>query len=85
MKALRRRVRELEVKAIQVEAAPDRQISLSEPDAPAMATTGKGTGLVKTRRLNNVAAEMSLQVLAYNLRRAIAILGVQPLMAAIRA
>lgn len=39
----------------------------------------------KTRRLKNVASEMSLQVLAYNLKRAIAILGVQPLIAAMQA
>uniref|UniRef100_UPI003983344E IS1182 family transposase n=1 Tax=Phenylobacterium sp. TaxID=1871053 RepID=UPI003983344E len=39
----------------------------------------------KTKRLQNVRTEMSLHVLAYNLKRAIAILGVQPLMAAIRA
>jgi transposase len=38
----------------------------------------------KTRRLNNVASEMSLQVLAYNLKRVIAILGVRPLIAAIQ-
>jgi transposase len=38
----------------------------------------------KTRRLKNVASEMSLQVLAYNLKRAIAILGVQPMIAALR-
>ena len=38
----------------------------------------------KTRRLKNVAGEMSLQVLAYNLKRAIAILGVQPLIAAMQ-
>lgn len=38
----------------------------------------------KTRRLHNVAAEMSFQVLAYNLKRAIAILGVQPLIEAIQ-
>jgi transposase len=38
----------------------------------------------RTRRLKNVAAEMSFQVLAYNLKRAIAILGVQPLIAAIQ-
>jgi transposase len=38
----------------------------------------------KTRRLNNVAGEMSLHVLAYNLRRAIAIVGVQPLISAMR-
>ena len=30
----------------QVESAPDRQISLTDPDARAMATNGKGTGLV---------------------------------------
>ena len=39
----------------------------------------------KTRRLKNVASEMSLQVLAYNLRRVVAILGVRPLIAAIQA
>ena len=39
----------------------------------------------KTRRLKNVAGEMSLHVLAYNLRRVIAILGVQPLIAAMQA
>jgi len=38
----------------------------------------------KTRRLKNVASEMSLQVLAYNLKRAIAILGVQPPIAAMQ-
>ena len=39
----------------------------------------------KTRRLKNVASEMSLQVLAYNLKRAVAIVGVQPLIAAMQA
>jgi transposase len=39
----------------------------------------------KTRRLKNVATEMSLQVLAYNLQRVISILGVRPLMAAMQA
>ncbi len=39
----------------------------------------------KTRRLNNVASEMSLQVLAYNLKRAIAVVGVQPLISAMQA
>jgi len=38
----------------------------------------------RMRRLHNVAAEMSLQVTAYNLKRAIAILGVRPLIAAIQ-
>ncbi len=39
----------------------------------------------KTRTLEKVRTEMSLHVLAYNLKRVIAILGVRPLMAAMRA
>ncbi len=38
-----------------------------------------------TRRLKNVRTEMSLLVLAYNIKRMISIFGVEPLMAAIRA
>ena len=38
-----------------------------------------------TRTLKRVGTEMSLQVLAYNMKRVITILGVRPLMAAIRA
>ena len=38
-----------------------------------------------TRTLKRVSAEMSLQVLAYNMKRVIAILGVRPLMEAIQA
>ena len=37
-----------------------------------------------TKALNRVSTEMSLHVLAYNLKRVIAILGVEPLVAAIR-
>ena len=37
------------------------------------------------RTLDKVRTEMSLQVLAYNLKRVIAILGPKPLMAAMRA
>ena len=37
-----------------------------------------------TKTLNRVSNEMSLHVLAYNLKRVIAILGVEPLVAAIR-
>lgn len=44
--ALRARMRELQAMAVAVEVAPDRQISLTDPDARAMATNGKGTGLV---------------------------------------
>jgi len=32
--------------AAQVEAAPDNQVSLTDPDARSMATTGRGTGMV---------------------------------------
>jgi hypothetical protein len=37
-----------------------------------------------TRRLKTTAAEMSLHRLAYNLKRVISVLGVQPLLAGIR-
>ncbi|MBB3951479.1 IS1182 family transposase [Aureimonas jatrophae] len=46
IEALRRQMRELQAMAKAVETAPDRQISLTDPDARAMATHGKGTGLV---------------------------------------
>jgi transposase len=39
----------------------------------------------KTRTLEKVRTEMSLHVLAYNLKRVLAILGAQPLMEAMRA
>jgi hypothetical protein len=38
-----------------------------------------------TKRLPSVRTEMSLQVLAYNLKRVMQIMGVQPLIAAMRA
>jgi hypothetical protein len=37
------------------------------------------------KRLRNVSTEMSLHVLAYNLKRAMQIIGVVPLMQAMRA
>jgi transposase len=46
LEALRRQVRDLKVLEAEVAEAPDRQISLTDPDARAMATNGKGTGLV---------------------------------------
>jgi len=42
-------------------------------------------GAFLMKRLPKVATEMALHVLAYNLTRVINILGVRPLMAAIRA
>ena len=44
--ALRRQMRELEAMEQAVAASPDRQISLTDPDARAMASAGTGTGLV---------------------------------------
>ena len=46
LSSLRDRMRELQAMEKAVETAPDRQISLTDPDARAMATNGKGTGLV---------------------------------------
>ena len=43
-----------------------------------------GRSHFKTRRLLNVGTEMSLHVLAYNIKRAIALLGTSGLIAAIR-
>jgi hypothetical protein len=39
-------MRELRAMESAIETAPDRQISLTNPDARAMATNGKRTGLV---------------------------------------
>ncbi len=46
---------------------------------------GMGATHFLTKGLKTTAAEMSLHVLAYNLKRVIGILGVQPLLAEIRA
>ncbi len=46
LEELRRQMRELEAMEQAVMASPDRQISLTDPDARAMASAGKGTGLV---------------------------------------
>jgi transposase len=43
---LRRQMRELEAMEAAVAASPDRQISLTDPDARAMASAGTGTGIV---------------------------------------
>ena len=52
-------LREME---IAVQAAPDRQISLTDPDARAMATSGKGTGIVGYNVQTAVDAEHHLIV-----------------------
>ena len=43
-----------------------------------------GRAHFRTRKLANVTTEMSLHVLAYNLKRAVAVLGASALIAAIR-
>ena len=43
---LRRQMQFLKEMQRQVEAAPDQQVSLTDPDARSMATSGKGTGMV---------------------------------------
>jgi len=44
--ALRHQMRELQTTEQVLETTPDRPISLTDPDARAMATNGKGTGMV---------------------------------------
>jgi transposase len=43
---LRKQMQSLKEMERQVEAAPDKQVSLTDPDARSMATSGKGTGIV---------------------------------------
>lgn len=46
IEGLRRQMQSLKEMGRQVKAAPDKQISLTDPDARSMATSGKGTGVV---------------------------------------
>lgn len=46
IEGLRRQMQSLKEMGRQVEAAPDKQVSLVDPDARSMATSGKGTGIV---------------------------------------
>ena len=46
IEGLRRQMQSLKAIGQQVEAAPDKQVSLTDPDARSMATSGKGTGIV---------------------------------------
>jgi transposase len=43
---LREQMRDFQALEVEVHAAPDQQISLTDPDCRAMATNGKGTGMV---------------------------------------
>ena len=44
--SLAKQVRDLQAVEVELASAPDRQISRTDPDARAMATNGKGTGMV---------------------------------------
>lgn len=44
--ALKKRMQQLKEIEVLVQATPDKQISLTEPDARSMATSGRGTGVV---------------------------------------
>ncbi|RWI63461.1 MAG: hypothetical protein EOR18_31460 [Mesorhizobium sp.] len=57
LERLRQQMRDLKAMERAVAAAPDRQVSLTDPDARAMATNGKGTGLVG----DNVQAAVDTQ------------------------
>src|SRR5437879_3571182 len=46
LEALRRQMRQLQAMEQAVADAPDHRVSLTDPDARAMATNGKGTGMV---------------------------------------
>ena len=50
LEALRRQMRELRAMERAVADAPDHQVSLTDPDARAMATNGKGTRLGRLQR-----------------------------------
>ena len=59
---LRRQMQSLKEMAQQVQAAPDQQVSLTDPDARSMATSGKGTGIVGYNVQTAVDAEHHLIV-----------------------
>src|SRR6202789_905026 len=59
---LRRQMQALKAMEQQVQAAPDRQGSLTDPDARSMATSGRGTGMVGYNVQTAVDAEHHLIV-----------------------
>jgi len=59
---LRRQMQALKQMEQQVEAAPDKQVSLTDPDARSMATSGRGTGMVGYNVQTAVDAEHHLIV-----------------------
>jgi transposase len=59
---LRRQMQALKAMEAQVQAAPDKQVSLTDPDARSMATSGRGTGVVGYNVQTAVDAEHHLIV-----------------------
>ena len=59
---LRRQMQALKAMEAQVRAAPDKQVSLTDPDARSMATSGRGTGMVGYNVQTAVDAEHHLIV-----------------------
>jgi transposase len=59
---LRRQMQALKEMEQQVQAAPDKQVSLTDPDARSMATSGRGTGMVGYNVQTAVDAENHLIV-----------------------
>ena len=60
--ALRRQIQSLQEMEQQVQAAPDQQVSLTDPDARSMATSCRGTGMVRYNVQTAVDAEHHLIV-----------------------
>lgn len=77
----------LEAAQVRLDKRPEvirvRRATVEHPFGTLKAWMGATHFLTKT--LRKVSAEMSLHVLAYNMKRAIQILGVRPLLAAVRA
>jgi transposase len=59
---LRRQMQDLKAMEQQVHVAPDKQVSLTDPDARSMATSGRGTGMVGYNVQTAVDAEKHLIV-----------------------
>jgi transposase len=60
--SLRRQMQALKAMEQEVQAAPDKQVSLTDPDARSMATSGRGTGMVGYNVQTAVDAEHHLIV-----------------------